>query len=73
MILWQIALISGMRTEAAMAGCIVGQRWKWSTMAIGYPHGSNVQTTGILLGCHVDRCMDYKQEYNSQMLKAVSL
>ena len=56
-----------------MVVCIVGQRLKCSTMAIGYPHELNVRMTGILLGCHVERCMDYKQEYNSKMLKAVSL
>lgn len=73
MILWQIVLTSVIRTEVAMVVCIVGQRLKCSTMAIGYPHELNVRMTGILLGCHVERCMDYKQEYNSKMLKAVSL
>lgn len=56
-----------------MVDCIVERRWKCSTMEYGYPRELNVRMTGILLGCHVDRCMDYKQEYNSQMLKADSL
>lgn len=73
MILWQIVLTSVIRTEAAMVDCIVERRWKCSTMEYGYPHELNVRMTGTLLGSHVDCYMDYKQEYNSKMLKAVSL